>query len=179
MKFRYMFLAASLVILPALTTFGQSTGKVKPKTIIKKTDISNSMGKPVYESTADSLRTRVWILTQKKNKEMLKTATGKKLAKMKDKNMSMDLETRNAMMSGTHCLIFDVTNIKNGVEIADSSAKVEVVHPSRKTSSVKFKPMMNYFGSGVSLDEKGEYLFTINLNVGSGYQTTQFKYKNR
>jgi hypothetical protein len=36
--------------------------------------------------------------------------------------------------------------------------------------------MMNHFGSGVTLDEVGEYLFTINLNVGAGYKTTQFKY---
>jgi hypothetical protein len=34
-----------------------------------------------------------------------------------------------------------------------------------------------FAAAGASLDEKGEYLFTINLNVGAGYKTTQFKYK--
>jgi len=33
------------------------------------------------------------------------------------------------------------------------------------------------FAGCVSLDEKGEYVFTINLNVGVGYKRTQFKYK--
>jgi hypothetical protein len=35
---------------------------------------------------------------------------------------------------------------------------------------------MSYFGAGISLNEKGDYLFTINLNIGMGYKTTQFKY---
>jgi hypothetical protein len=37
--------------------------------------------------------------------------------------------------------------------------------------------MINHFGGGVMLDEIGEYLFTINLNVGMGYKTSQFKYE--
>jgi hypothetical protein len=80
------------------------------------------------------------------------------------------------MMTGNYCIILDVTNISNGKEFADTSAKVEVVSPSKIISSVNFIPMMNYFGGGVSLNEKGDYLFTINLNIGMGYKTTQFKY---
>jgi len=34
-----------------------------------------------------------------------------------------------------------------------------------------------FAAGGVALDEKGEYILTINLNVGAGYKTTQFKYK--
>ena len=177
MKTKYVLLSTILVIVLTLTMFGQTTHNVKTKTVIKKNDISRIMGKPVYESTVDSLNTKVWILTQKKHKEMMKTKMGKMMGKMKDKNMEMDKATKEAMMAGTHYLIFDVTNITNGKEIADSSAKVEIVSPSKKISSVNLQPMMNHFGGGVSLDEKGEYLFTINLNVGAGYKTTQFKHK--
>jgi hypothetical protein len=157
--------------------FGQTKYKVKMENIIKRNDISSAMGKPVYESTVDSLNTKVWILSQKKYKEIMKTKMGKMMGKMKEKNMVMDKATKEAMMAGTHYFIFDVTNITNGKEIADTSAKVEIVSPSKKISSVNLQPMMNHFGGGVSLDEKGEYLFTINLNVGAGYKTTQFKHK--
>jgi hypothetical protein len=96
---------------------------------------------------------------------------------MKDDSLTMDRATKKTMMEGTHYFIFDVTNIKTGKEVADTSAKVEIVSPSKIISSVNLKPMINHFGGGVSLDEKGDYLFTINLNVGAGYKTSQFKYE--
>lgn len=177
MKIKHLLIATILIFVLAFPMFGQPARNVEAKSIKLKNDVYGLMGKPVYESTADSFRTRVWILTQKKNKEMMKTKMGKTMSKMKDNSMAMDKATKEALLAGTHCLIFDVTNIKSRIEVADTSAKVEVVYPSRKTNSVKFKPMMNYFGSGVSLSEKGEYLFTISLNIGGGYNTTQFKYK--
>ncbi len=176
MKTKYVLLSTILLIVFTLTMFGQTKKQVKTKSIIQPKDVSSVMGKPVYESTVDSLNTKVWILSQKKNKELMKTDMGKKMSKMNN-TMVRDKETKDAMMSGTHYFIFDVTNITNGKEFADSSAKVEIVSPSRKVASVHLQPMMNHFGGGVSLDEKGEYLFTINLNIGSGYTTSQFNYK--
>ena len=99
------------------------------------------------------------------------------MGKMKDDKMAMNKTTKEAVMAGTHYFIFDVTNITNGKEFADSSAKVEIVSATKKISSVHLQPMMNHFGGGVTLDEKGSYLFTINLDIGAGYKTTQFKYK--
>lgn len=172
MKTKYVLLSTILVIVLTITMFGQPTNNVKTETVIKKNDVANVMGKPVYQSTTDSLTTKVWIISQKQIKEMMTTEMGK----MKDKKMEKDKSTKESMMTGNYCIILDVTNISNGKEFADTSAKVEVVSPSKKLSSVNFIPMMNYFGGGVSLDEKGDYLFTINLNIGIGYKTTQFKY---
>jgi hypothetical protein len=166
-----------LVIVLTLTIFGQTTQNVKTKSVIKENDISSVMGKPVFESIVDSLNTKVWILSQREYKEIMKTKMGKTMGKMKDKNMKMDKATKKGMMDSTNYFIFDVTNINNGKEFADTSAKVEIVSPTKKISSVHLQPMMNHFGGGVSLDEKGEYLFTINLNIGAGYKTTQFKHK--
>jgi len=177
MKKNYVFLLIGIImILLTVTIIGQSTSNVKKDTVKKVNDLSYVLDKPVYESTIDSLNTKVWIISQKKNKEMLKTTTGKTMAKMKDENTKADKSTKAAIISGTHYFIFDVTNITRGKEIADTSAKVEVVSPSKKNFSVNLKPMMNHFGGGLTLDEKGDYLFTINLNIGSSYKTTQFKY---
>lgn len=177
MKTKYVLLATVLLMFINVTISGQSTRTVKTKSIKKVNDISNVLGKPVYESTVDSLNTKVWIISQKLNTEMKSTTVGEVMGKMKDKNTVKDTEIKKAISAGTHYFIFDVTNILNKKEVADTSAKVEVVFPSKKISSVNLKPMMNHFGAGVTLDEKGEYLFTTNLNVGAGYKTTQFKYK--
>ncbi len=178
MKTKYLLLSAIMVIVLTITMFGQTTHKAKAKTIIKKNDVSSVMGKPIFESNVDSLNTKVWILTQKKYKGMMTTTMGKKMGKM-DNNMAMDKETKAAVLTGTHYFIFDVTNITTGKQFADTSAKVAIVSPSKKMLSVNLQPMMNHFGGGVTLDEKGEYLFTINLNVGAGYKTSQFKYRIR
>jgi hypothetical protein len=177
MKTKYVLLLTVLVASLTVIMLGQSTQFVKTNTVIKKNDISSMLGKLIFESTVDSLNTRVWILSQKKYKEVMKTEMGKTMGKMKDKNMKMDKATKEAMIDSTHYFILDVTNINNGKEFADTSAKVEIVSPTKKISSVRLQPMMNHFGSGISFNEKGEYLFTINLNIGIGYKTTQFKYK--
>lgn len=173
MKLKFVLFTTILIIVFAVTMFGQSTNN---KNIKKGKDVSSVMGKPVYESTVDSLNTKVWILSHKKFREVMKTTMGKKMSKMNNE-MEMDKTTKNAILAGTHYFIFDVTNIMNGKEFADSSAKVEIVSPTKKISSVHLQPMMNHFGGGVTLDEKGKYLFTINLNIGMSYKTTQFKYK--
>ncbi len=176
MKTKYVLLSTIMVVFLTITMFGQSAPQAKKKNIIPPKDVSSVMGKPVYESTVDSLNTKVWIITQRKYRGMQKTSMGKLMGKM-DNKMNMDKATKEAVFTGTHYFIFDVTNITTGKQFADSSAKVEIVSPSKKVSSVNLQPMMNHFGGGVSLDEKGEYLFTINLNVGSSYETSQFKYK--
>ena len=172
MKTNKIFLLPILVIIFALSMYGQPNTNVKNKTIMKKDDISNSLDKPVYASTKDSLNTKVWIISQNRNREIMKT----KIVKMKDNSSPMDKETKEEMMAGSFFIILDVTNISTGKEFADTSAKVEVVSPSKKLSSANFIPMLSYFGAGVSLIEKGDYLFTINVNIGMSYMTTQFKY---
>ncbi len=176
MKAIILFLAMIFVIVLTLITYGQTVNDMNTKTVVKENDISNVLEKPDYESTVDSLNTKVWIISQKKYKELMKTQVGKSMDNMKVDNTQMDKTTKEAMIDGTHYFIFDVTNITTEKEVADTSAKVEIVSPSKIISSVNLQPMMNHFGGGVSLTEKGEYLFTINLNIGSGYTTSQFKY---
>ena len=35
---------------------------------------------------------------------------------------------------------------------------------------------MSHFGSGLTLDERGQYKFTVNVNVGGITKTTKFQY---
>jgi hypothetical protein len=173
MKIKYALFSATIIIFFTLTSFAQTNSKINTN----KDDIAGMLGKPVFELTVDSLNTKAWIISVQKYKELMRSNTGKKMTKMKDDKMPMDKSTKESMMSGTHYFIFDVRNITTGKEFADTSAKVAIVSPSKKMVSVSLSPMMNHFGAGISLVEKGEYLFTINLNIGSGYKTSQFKYK--
>jgi hypothetical protein len=95
---------------------------------------------------------------------------------MKHDGMKMDKATKEAMMAGTHHIMLDVTDAASGKEIANASANVLIVSPSKKNSSVDLLPMMNHFGLGLTLDEDGEYQFTVNVNVDGVSKTTQFQY---
>ena len=95
---------------------------------------------------------------------------------MKHDGMEMDKATKEAMMAGTHHIMLDVTDAASGKEITNASAKVMIVSPSKKNSSVDLKPMMSHFGNGIALDERGEYKFTVSVNVGGVSKTKEFKY---
>ncbi len=101
----------------------------------------------------------------------------KDMKEMKHDGMGMDNATREAMMAGTHHIMLDVTDATSGKEVANASAKILILSPSKKNSSVELKStMMNHFGSGITLDQKGEYQLTASVNVGGVSKTTQFKY---
>ena len=180
MKNKYaVYSTIILIVVLVIIIFGNTTSHLKNENVVKKNDVSRVLGKPVFELTVDSLNTRVWIISQKENKKLMRTKIGKNMGIMKTDGMKMNSATKKAVMTGTHYFIFDVTNIRTKKEIADSTAKVQIVSPSKIIASVTLQPMMNHFGGGIWLTEKGYYLFTINLDVGSSYKTTQFKYHVR
>lgn len=122
-------------IIMTLPIFGQPLEVMNADPIVNGNNIASVMGKPVFELTVDSLNTKVWILTQRQYKKIMKTPIGEKMGKMKGSNMKMDKATKEAVMAGTNYFIFDVTNITNGKEFADTSAKVEIV--SRQGKSLR------------------------------------------
>ena len=89
---------------------------------------------------------------------------------------SMGKATMDSMTAGTHHIVLDVTEVASGKEIAGASASVLIESPSKKNSSVDLKAMMQHFGGALTLDEKGEYRFTVNVSFGGVTKTTQFQY---
>ncbi len=192
MKTKDALLSTVLVFVLALTVLGQTPQKAKTKAVIKENEFTRVMGKPTYESKVDSLNTEVWVMTQAQHKKMMNGKMGlmmrremeglrkhPMMGRMSDSSMGMDMATRKAMMEGTHFIMLSATNTVTGKEIADASAKVQIVNPSGESFSVNLKAMMSHFAGALTLKEKGKYLFTINLNIGTGYKTMQFKYRVR
>jgi hypothetical protein len=97
---------------------------------------------------------------------------------MKHKEMRMESTTKEAMMAGTHHMMVDVKDKTSRKATIASSAKVDIVSPTNKNSSVDLKmPMANHFGSGLTLDEKGVYQLKVSVLVGNVFKTFKLKYK--
>jgi hypothetical protein len=168
MKIKYAILPAVLIIVLAMTVLGRQNHDGTTKKDLKKHDMMSMMGKPTLDATVEGLRMKVWLMTQKHHKMMMK--------EMKNDSMKIDKATKEAMMAGTHHLMLHVTDAASGKVIADAGVKVLILSPSKKNSSVELKPIMNHFGDGLTLTEKGEYQFTVIVKVDGVPKSTQFKY---
>jgi hypothetical protein len=142
---------------------------------MKHHHMMSMMGKPTADATVEGLHMKVWLMTQKHHKKMMKEMKHDGMG-MKDDSMKMDKATKEAMMAGTHHIMLHVTDAASGKEVSDASVKVLILSPSKKNSSVELMPIMNHFGDGLTLSEKGEYQFTVIVKVDGVPKSTQFKY---
>jgi len=198
MKNKIAFFAFVLTMAFALPMYAQYTPDTIPKAGMKQHDRLSMMGKPTFEATSGDLQFSIWIITQQEHQKMMKEMNEKDMGmnkdmkgmkdkgmgmkkdtnSMKSKGMGMDTETKEAMMAGTHHIMIEVKNTVSGKEVSNaSSAKVAIISPSNKESLVDLKmPMMNHFGGGLTLDEKGEYQLTVSVTVGDIAKTMKLKY---
>jgi hypothetical protein len=85
--------------------------------------------------------------------------------------------TKESVFTGTHHIMLDVTDAASGNEIDDASARIDILSPSDTNSSVDLTTMMmSHFGGGLTLDEEGEYDFTLSVKVSGVSTTTQFQH---
>jgi hypothetical protein len=202
MKTRYIFLSTVLTVALTLPTFGQDTHDDMTKTDMKHHHMSSMMGKPTVDATVEGLHMKVWLMTQKHHKKMMKENMGhmmmdkdmkemkhddmemkdtsmamnEDMKGMKHDGMKMDKATKEAMMAGTHHIMLDATDAANEKEITNATANALIVSPSMKHSSVDLKPMMSHFGCGLTLDEKGKYTITVSVNVNGVSKSKEFQY---
>ena len=195
MKTKYAILSTALAIALTLPLFGQHNHADTTKTGMKKHDMSDMLGKPALDATVEGLHMKVWLMTQEQHKSMMKDhdmrgmkhdgmGMGKEMKHdgmgtgkgMKHDGMEMDKGTKDSMMSGSHHIMLDVTDAASGKEIADASARILILSPSKKNSSVDLKAAMNHFGTGLTLDEKGIYKMTVSVDVKGVSKTKAFEY---
>jgi hypothetical protein len=201
MKTNYAFLLTVLTIALTLPMFGQETHADTTRSNMKHHDMSGMMGKTTADATVGGLHMKVWLMTQKQHKGMMKDkkgqmmmhgekegemggmgmkdtsmGMGKDMMGMKHEGMEMDKATKDAMMAGTHHIGLEVTDSVRGTVIATATANLQIESPSKKTSSVDLRPMMSHYGSGLTLDEMGQYNFTVNVIVGGVTKSTKFQY---
>lgn len=89
---------------------------------------------------------------------------------------SMNRMAMDSMTAGTHHIRLEATDAASGKVIANAGARIRMVSPSGKKSSVDLNPMMDHFDGALTLDEKGEYRLTASVTAGGVTKTTQFQY---
>jgi hypothetical protein len=141
--------------------------------MMMESDREGAMGRMEMKGTMDTSMAKGKAMKEMKDTSMAK---GKAMKEMKHDSMEMGKATKEAMMTGTHHIMLDVTDATSGKEIANASAKVLIVSPSEKESSVDLASVMTHFGGALKLDEKGDYKFTVSVNVDGVSKTTQFQY---
>jgi hypothetical protein len=96
---------------------------------------------------------------------------------MKHDGKEMSMETMEAMMAGTHHVMVMATDIATKKAIDSASIKIAVASPSNNSSIVELKYMMNHFGGGLTLDEKGAYTLDVWVSGKEKTRTVSFNYE--
>jgi len=87
------------------------------------------------------------------------------------------MSTMKAMMEGTHHVMVKVLDEKTKKAVTDATVQFVTKASSGKTSTVNLVGMMDHFGGGVTLEEKGEYNLTVGVKSGEDTHKVQFTYK--
>jgi hypothetical protein len=82
-----------------------------------------------------------------------------------------------AMMAGTHHLMVKVLDDKTSNAVGDGHIMVTVTAPSGKSSTIHLAKMMDHFGGGASLTEKGMFKLALSFKSGSKTGNAEFEYE--
>ena len=171
--------------------------KLEKKTTSGEPSPSNMMGKPTFEKSVDGVNLQVWLMTQEEHKKMMKEHMGEQKEKggmkgmdhdamhgkgmmgegMKHGVQDMDPDKMEAMMAGTHHIMVVVTDEESKKEIENAKVEIGLISPSKKSSTVELTSMMNHFGGGLALDEKGGYTLNVLVKVGDETRTAGLEYE--
>jgi hypothetical protein len=202
---KYIFIVTTLTIALTLFMFGQDTYNDMPKTDMEHHNLSDMMGEPTVDVTVEDLHMKVWLMTLEQYEDVMKGEMMKEMPEekkldsnreeamgqlemrgikkttsivqeMKATTLVTDKTAKKESMTGSHHIVLDVTEASSGEGIDDASAAISIVSPSEKELSVDLTPMMNHFGGVLTLDEAGEYEFTLIVSVNDVSETTQFRY---
>lgn len=178
-------LAITMMMLFAFTVKAQHMHHTEGDQKEQKNEMVKMMGNPVFEQSAEGIKVQAWLITQEEHKkkmsehqkEMKHDMKGmdhgdmKMGHKMKDNDhgdMKMNHGDREhaKMMEGTHHIMVIVTDETTMKEVENAAVEIESVSPSQKSEKTQLISMMNHFGGGLTLSEKGKFTFTFVVKIG-------------
>jgi hypothetical protein len=142
--------------------FGQSATESLASTDITKKDTAEMAPKPTFEATTAGIHMKVWV-----------TATESDL---KENDMSSAKATKAEATAESYHVMVELKNSESGKDVSDATASLMTVSPTSKNATLELKPMASQLGGNLTLNEKGEYQFTVNINVGGVTNATPFKF---
>ncbi len=167
--------------------------------------MSGMMGSPTFEQSIEGYRVQVWLITQEEHKNKMQghkhdsSDAGMMKHDMMGKEQSHDMKKMDhgmmgkgmmqhekkedqskmmeAMFAGTHHIMVVVTDEKTNKTVEDAKVKIEWTSPANKTAVVELKEMMDHFGGGMTLEEKGQYSIAVGFNVSDKNYKAQFTFQ--
>jgi hypothetical protein len=174
MKTRHVILSALTMAL-AMPVYAHAHDE-KTATTTKEHEISGALGKPTIDAAVEGLSVKVWLTTQKQHE--MAARKDLKIGQMetrgiKDSSATMSKGEKVGAATDSHFIVLGVTDSSDGKETAIENAKVLIVSPSKKSSSVDLTPLVSH---GLALNEKGEYSLTVSFSVDGVSKTKEFQY---
>ncbi len=82
-----------------------------------------------------------------------------------------------SMMAGTHHVMVKVVDEKSGKAVGDGHIMIALTDASGRSSTIHLTEMMDHFGGGVSLAEKGAYKIALSFKSGDKTHNAEFAYE--
>jgi hypothetical protein len=162
MKNNLAITGALLTFAFAMPMFGQAAQENLANTSVTKSETTQVSAKPTFEATTAGVHMKVWIMSKE--------------GEMKDNDMSSAKAAKEATPAVSYHVMVELKDAASGKDVADVTASLMYVSPAGKNSVLELKPMMDQLGGNLTLDEKGEYQFTLNVTSSGAINGTQFKY---
>ena len=134
---------------------------------------------PTFATTTSGLDIKVWVMTQEEHRKMMENKNNQKPDNDKESVNDYGTASNQSMTSkssGTHHIKVEVMDAATGEVRNDLTASVEIKTPKNKSSRIDLRNMSDHYGSDLKLSEKGQYLFTINIDDNGVKKTTDFQY---
>jgi hypothetical protein len=162
MKRKILFFGSVLTFALCMPMFGQSATENLAAADIARKDSSEMAPKPTFEATTAGINMKVWVTASE--------------SEMKEHDMTSAQATKTEATAESYHVMVELKNSENGKAVKDATASLMTVSPTSKNATLELKPMANQLGGNLTLNEKGEYLFTVNTNVGGVKNATPFKF---
>ena len=162
MKSRLAIIGTVLSFAVAIPMFGHSAQDNLANGGVSLREAISTEAPPTFEATTAGVHIKVWVLVKE--------------GEIKDNDMSSAKATKTETSAGSYQIMVELKNAESGKDIAEATASIMIISPSSKNATVELKPIRNQLGCNLTLDEKGEYQFTFNINSGGVTNTTTFKY---
>lgn len=134
--------------------------------------------RPTFETNTGGLDIQVWVMTREEHEQMMNEMKNNESMNMNmDKEGKMNKMGNDSKKTGTHHLKMVVSDAGSGNVRNDLNSKVKVTSPTKISTTIGLKNMSDHYGSDLTLNEKGDYIFLITLDDKGTAKTAEFTYK--
>ena len=145
------------------------SGQERAKTMI--------LDEPTFEKSVQGMELKLWII-EEKEKSKFGIQNEKEESGMASTNNQVITEgpvNDSALPIGTHYITINAKKSDDGKNI-DESPKILIESPSKEAVAIQLKTVKDNYAGSLTLKEKGEYKFTLSVNINGSQESIPFTY---